>query len=187
MQQRVFDRFGMARTSMTWREDFRPNFSRGHGTNGEIILHRTWANAGAAGSMDTTVEDYSKFVVAVLSGEGLSESARAEMLGEQVEITARRQFPTQFPEDTEQNQAIGLSYGLGWGLFDSNFGPAFFKEGHDDGTNNYVLCLQESKRCMVVLSNSSNGEGIFLYLANALLGDTGLPWEWEGYIPYDRE
>lgn len=30
MQERVFERFGMQRTSMLWREDFRPNFARGH-------------------------------------------------------------------------------------------------------------------------------------------------------------
>ena len=63
----------------------------------------------------------------------------------------------------------------------------FFKEGHDDGTNNYALCLDEAQRCILILSNSSNGEGIFLYLADALIGETDLPWEWEGYVPYDRK
>lgn len=29
-------------------------------------------------------------------------------------------------------------------------------------------------------------ESIFLYLVDELLGKTGLPWEWEGYVPYDR-
>ena len=36
------------------------------------------------------------------------------------------------------------------------------------------------------MANSSNGEGIFKYLADALLGETCLPWFWEGFVPYDR-
>lgn len=111
----------------------------------------------------------------------------AEMLTEQVKITSKHQFPTQFPEDTDPHESIGLAYGLGWGLFESRFGRAFFKEGHDDGTNNYALCLQDAGKCILLMSNSANGERIFLYLANSLLGETGLPWEWERYVPYDHE
>jgi CubicO group peptidase (beta-lactamase class C family) len=187
MNERVFDHFGMKRTSMLWREDFQPNFARGYDESGENLGHNMRQSVQAAGSMDTTVADYSAFLVGVLQGEGLSETARDEMLSPQVPVTARHQFPTQFPVDTDANSEIQLSYGLGWGLFESTFGHAFFKEGHDDGTNNYALCLDDSKHCILILSNSSNGEGIFLYLVDELMGKTGLPWEWEGYVPYDRK
>lgn len=186
MQKRVFDRFGMTRTSMLWREDFRPDFARGYDETGENLGHNMRQSVRAAGSMDTTVADYSAFLAGVLRGEGLSESLRSEMLSTQIKITSRHQFPTQLPVDTDANEKIQLSYGLGWGLFDSSFGHAFFKEGHDDGTNNYALCLEETRHCILILSNSSNAESIFLYLVNALLGETGLPWEWEGYVPYDK-
>ena len=120
-------------------------------------------------------------------GEGLSAESRSQLLSPQVAVTTIHQFPTQFPVDTKANEDIQLSYGLGWGLFESTYGPAYFKEGHDDGTNNYALCLDQSKRCILILSNSSNGEGIFLYLVDALMGETGLPWVWEGYVPYDKK
>jgi CubicO group peptidase (beta-lactamase class C family) len=187
MNERVFGRFGMQRTSMLWREDFRPNFARGYDENGENLGHNMRQSVRAAGSMDTTVEDFAAFLAGVLRGEGLSEAARGEMLGPQVQVSARHQFPTQFPVDTDAYEHMKLSYGLGWGLFESAFGHAFFKEGHDDGTNNYALCLDETKHCILILSNSSNGESIFLYLADELMGKTGLPWEWEGYVPYDRK
>jgi CubicO group peptidase (beta-lactamase class C family) len=186
MQEKVFDRFDMQRTSMMWRDDFRPNFARGHDKEGRNLGHRMWQKVAAAGSMDTTLDDLAAFLAGVSKGEGLSEPARAEMLRPQVRITAKHQFPTQFPEDTDANDGIQLSYGLGWGLFESAFGPAYFKEGHDEGTNNYALCLDRSGHCILILSNSSNGESIFLYLVDELLGKTGLPWEWEGYVPYDR-
>ena len=187
MQERIFDRFGMQRTSMLWRGDFSPNFARGHDEEGNNLGHNARQSVRAAGSMDTTLEDYSAFLAGLMRGEGLTARSRTDMLTPQIAITARHQFPTQFPVDTNNNNEINLSYGLGWGLFQSRFGPAFFKEGHDDGTNNYALCLDEAGLCMLLLSNSSNGESIFLYLANELLGETGLPWEWEGYVPYDRD
>lgn len=186
MQERVFDRFGMQRTSMLWREDFRPNFARGYDEEGNNLGHNARQSVRAAGSMDTTLEDYAAFLAGLMRGEGLTASSRTDMLTPQIAITTIHQFPTQFPVDTDANEGIQLSYGLGWGLFESTFGRAFFKEGHDDGTNNYALCLDEAGLCMLLLSNSSNGESIFLYLANELLGETGLPWEWESYVPYDH-
>jgi hypothetical protein len=36
------------------------------------------------------------------------------------------------------------------------------------------------------MTNSSNGEGIFKPLADALLGNTGFPFDWDGYTPYDK-
>ncbi len=187
MQERVFDRFNMPRTSMLWRDDFRPNFARGYSESNENLGHNMRQSVRAAGSMDTTISDFASFLAGVLQGTGISKKARSEMLGPQVAVTARHQFPTQFPVDTDVNRDIALSYGLGWGVFESNFGRAWFKEGHDDGTNNYALCLDESGRCILILSNSSNGESMFLYLVNELIGETGLPWEWEGYRPYDLE
>ncbi len=187
MQARVFDRFGMDRTSMLWREDFRPNFARGYSESGENLGHNMRQSVRAAGSMDTTVADMAAFLSGLLQGQGLSADSRAEMLRPHVAITAKHQFPTQLPEDTDANQAIGLSYGLGWGLYETPFGRAYFKEGHDDGTNNYALCLDKAKRCLLLMANSSNGESIFLYLADALIGKTNLPWEWEGYVPYDQK
>lgn len=187
MQERVFEKFGMRRTSMLWRDDFRPNFSRGFDEEGNNLGHNARQSVRAAGSMDTTVDDFASFLAGVLRGDGLTQASRVEMLSAQVKITAEHQFPSQFPVDTNANQSIQLAYGLGWGIFASPFGPAFFKEGHDDGTNNYALCLDEAQRCILILSNSSNGEGIFLYLVDALIGKTNLPWEWEGYVPYDRK
>jgi len=185
VQKRVFDRFGMRRTSMIWRDNFDPNFARGYDEQNNDVGHRKWASFQAAGSMDTTASDFANFLAGLVNGVGLSSEAKTAMLGAQVPITAEHQFPTQYPVDTDANQDIRLSYGLGWGLFESPFGPAFFKEGHDDGSNNYALCIEPVKDCILILANSSNGESIFLYLVNRLLGKTGLPWEWEGYVPYD--
>ncbi len=186
MQSRVFDRFGMHRTAMTWRDDFAPDVALGHDEQGRPIGHDRRDEVDAAGSMDTTVADYARFLAGVLRGDGLGESARREMLSPQVAIHSTQQFPTTAKGTTSDNRGIELAYGLGWGLFTSPHGRAYFKEGHDDGWNNYAVTFEERRIALLLMANSSNGESIFKYLVDALLGETCMPWFWEGYVPYDR-
>lgn len=80
---------------------------------------------------------------------------------------------------------IELSYGLGWGLFDTPHGRAFFKEGHDDGWENYMVAFPEAGIGIAILTNSSNGESIFKALLAELIGDVWTPWQWNNYVPYD--
>jgi hypothetical protein len=76
----------------------------------------------------------------------------------------------------------GLAYGVGWGLLTrTSFGPAFFKEGHGDGAQNYMICFEQRQACMILPTNSDNGELAFRALLEKLWGDTVTPWEWEGY------
>ena len=62
MQRRVFDRFGMTRTSMMWREDFAGNLADGYGMDGTFGAHDQRSRPRAAGSMDTTIADFAKFL-----------------------------------------------------------------------------------------------------------------------------
>ena len=119
----------------------------------------------------------------MVRGEGLSKKAKAEMIRRQIEIDSERQFPTLLPGKTDRWKSIGLGYGLGWGVFETPLGHAFFKEGHDEGTANYALCIEPSRDCILLMSNSTRAEGIFVPLVNALLGEVNLPAEWEGFKP----
>lgn len=104
----------------------------------------------------------------------------------QIQITSKHQFPTLENQTTEENKKIRLSYGLGWGLYWTRYGKAFFKEGHDEGWRNYAVCFDERETAIVIMTNSSNGEGIFKALLETLLKNTFTPIEWEGYIPYNE-
>lgn len=186
MQRRVFDRFGMRDTSMVWRPSFAGRAATGYDADGKPHAHQGRSHARAAGSMDTTVHDYALFLAAVLRGDGLSPASARAMLSPQVAIVSPQEFPAQWPGETTVNRAVDLSYGLGWGLFRSPLGPAFFKEGHDDDTNNVALGFSATQRGVVLLANSGNGERMFFPAIEALFGTTCLPWFWMGYIPYDR-
>ncbi|MBS9726933.1 serine hydrolase domain-containing protein, partial [Stutzerimonas stutzeri] len=61
MQRQVFDRFGMTRTSMMWREDFAANLADGWTAEGATEPHDERSRVRAAGSMDTTIADMARF------------------------------------------------------------------------------------------------------------------------------
>jgi CubicO group peptidase (beta-lactamase class C family) len=50
MEERVFDRLEMHRTSMTWREAFRPNFADGYDEQGNDLGQEKRQSVQAAGS-----------------------------------------------------------------------------------------------------------------------------------------
>ena len=52
--------------------------------------------------MQTTIADFARFTQAVLNGKGLSKKSREEMLGPQIQITSKREFPTLDDETTDE-------------------------------------------------------------------------------------
>ncbi len=124
MQRRVFDRFGMTRTSMTWRADFAGNLADGYGIDGAFEAHDERSTPRAAGSMDTTIADFAKFLAGFSRGEGLSARSRAEMVKAQIAITTPSQFPTFLDATSSAMKAIKLSAGLGVITFEGPFGHA---------------------------------------------------------------
>jgi len=186
MQRRVFDRFGMTRTSMMWRPDFAENLADGYGIDGAFAAHDQRSRPRAAGSMDTTIADFAKFLAGFVRGEGLIAKSRAEMLEPYIAIATPSQFPTFTEANSADMRKIRLSAGIGMITFEGPFGRAFFKGGHNDTTGNQAICVEKSRRCVLFLSNDVRAERIYQRLTESTLGDPGMPWAWEGYVPYDR-
>jgi CubicO group peptidase (beta-lactamase class C family) len=184
MQKRVFQPLGMSRTSMVSEDRFENDYSNGYDEWGRSLGHQQRKAAQAAGSMQTTLRDFTRFIQAVTAGTRMRKSARELMLSQQIEISSEHQFPTLTTSTTNKNKGIRLSYGLGWGLYWSPYGKAFFKEGHDEGFRNYAVVFDKPKDGIVIMTNSSNGEGIFKELLETLLRNTFTPIDWEGFTPY---
>jgi len=186
MRTHVFEPFGMTRSSMLWQSRFRSDAANGYDEWGRSLGPKGPSKAEAAGSMRTTISDLARFMQAVLQGKHLSKQARETMLSPQVEIFSKHEFPSLASETTEENKSIRLSYGLAWGLYWTPYGQAFFKEGHDDGWRHYTVCFENRKTGILIMSNSSNGEGIYKELLETLLKNTFTPIEWEKFAPYDK-
>ncbi|HEX8261903.1 MAG TPA: serine hydrolase domain-containing protein [Allosphingosinicella sp.] len=184
MKRRVFDRFGMASTSMTWRPDFARNLADGWKKDGGVEPHDERSRVRAAGSMDTTIADFARFAAAFMRGEGLKRATRAEMIRGQLPIRSASQFPSLAPEAAPEKRWKGLAAGLGVVAFAGPQGRGFFKGGHNDSTGNMWVCLERGRRCVVLLANDVRAEAAFPRLVEAILGETGLPWRWEyGWLP----
>ncbi len=179
MQRRVFDRFGMTRTSMQWRPDFQANLADGFSVEGTPEPHDERSSVSAAGSMDTDIDDQARLWAGIVRGEGLSTAPRTEMMRAQVPIASRYQFPTILPDTNPANSTIGLSAGLGLVTFEGPRGKVWFKGGHNDWTGNMVVCIERQQRCLVMLSNDVRAERIYPELTEAIMGSTGMPWSWE--------
>ena len=184
MEEDLYRPLHMTRTSMVWEPRFESDFANGYDEYGRSLGPERRKNADAAGSMQTTLRNYAEFLSALLQGQVLTRGTRAEMLRAQINIHSTHQFPSLASETTTANDAIQLGYGLGWGLYASPYGQAFFKEGHDEGWRHLALCFTNGSG-ILIMTNSSNGEGIFKPLIDALLGPTAFPFDWEGYTPYN--
>lgn len=179
MQRRVFDRFGMPNTSMIWREDFAANLADGWTEDGAVEPHDERSRVRAAGSMDTTIADLATFAAAFIDGEGLSATSTAAMTAAQLPITTPSQFPTLQDELPPAQRRKDLAAGLGVVVFDGPQGAGFFKGGHNDSTGNTWVCVKQRKRCVVILGNDVRAERAFPRLVAFVLGETGVPWNWE--------
>lgn len=175
----IFSHLGMTRTSLTWREGQDPNVADGWNDQGQPQPHSKRSKVRAAGSMNTTISDMAKFAAALVRGDGLTPASRAEMTKPSLHITTRTQFPLFQPDLPASEQRKDLYAGLGVVVFDGPQGHGFYKGGHDGQTANTMVCMERSQRCLLVLSNDVRSEAGFADLAQFVLGDTGVPYDWE--------
>jgi len=184
MEEKIYGPLHLARTSMIWEPRFESDFANAYDEYGRSLGPERRTTAAAAGSMQTTLHDYATFLSALMQGRILNAQTLEEMLSSQISIHSAHQFPSLASETTTANDGIRLRYGLGWGLYSSPYGTAFFKEGHGEGWRHLALVFQNGSG-MLIMTNSSNGEGIFKPLLDSVLGMTQFPFDWESYTPYN--
>jgi CubicO group peptidase (beta-lactamase class C family) len=174
-----FNRLGMTRTSLVWKNGVDPNVADGWNDQGQPQPHEKRSKVRVAGSMNTTISDLSKFAAALITGDGLSPASRAEMTKPNLHITTAGLFPLFQPDLPLSEQRKDLASGLGVTVFDGPQGHGFFKGGHDGQTANTLICVETSQRCVLILSNDVRSEAGFIELVRFILGDIGEPYDWE--------
>ena len=185
MQEKIFIPLKMKRSSYTWQSSFEDDYCHGHQATGKLYEKDKDNDARSASTLETTLDDYTLFTEAVLNGTVLKKPMASEMFRPQIRLRSIQQFgPLQF-RDSTGNDAIQLSYGLGWVLLQSPYGTGAFKEGHGDGFQHYSILFPEVGTGIIIMSNSDNAESIFKELLEITIGDTYTPWYWENYIPYN--
>src|SRR5580693_3803741 len=108
-----FDRLGMTRTGLVWRDAFAGNLADGWNEQGQPQAHEKRSKVRVAGSMNTTISDLSKFTAALVRGDGLSAASRDEMTKPSLHITVAHQFPLFLSDLPVSEQRKDLYAGLG--------------------------------------------------------------------------
>ena len=141
MKKYVFDPLGMTRSSMIWREEFKKTTVAGHdpfnSTSGEFVKNRY---AGSQASLYTTAEDYARFIIALMKGEGLKEKTASEMLRSQINMKEENNF-----------------WGLGVGLEKTDKGLYFWQWGDYGLHKSFMIGSTELQNGLVYFSNSYYG------------------------------
>ncbi|MFI5222430.1 MAG: serine hydrolase domain-containing protein [Bacteroidia bacterium] len=154
----IFKPLQMNDTRFFWDKTIdETRFAKWH--KGDGSLYETDKNtiANAADDLLTTIQDYSKFMVHIMNGAGLSKELYSQMISNQVRIKSNKYF------------------GLGWWV-DENIGDgenALTHGGDDKGVHTIAFILPKSKQGLLIFTNCDNGTDIYIQTVLSYLGDLG--------------
>src|SRR6056297_66378 len=183
-KKRIFEPLEMSNTDFLWRDEFKNHFCYGHDKNQKKLPKDIELDdAAAAGSMETTIIDYTKYLLHIYELYKEDSAVAKLLFTPNISIKSKQQFGPLSKVITTENDAINLSYGLGWALIKTPYGEAALRGGHSEGFQHYFIIFPEKDTAMLVMSNSDNAEGIFENLFEKIIGDVFTPWKWKGYSP----
>ncbi|MEY3198631.1 MAG: peptidase family [Bacteroidota bacterium] len=155
----IFKPLKMKDTKFIWDEKMdSTRFAKWHNEKGELYVTQKNTTANAADNLLTTVEDYSKFLVHLLNGAGLSDELHKEMIADHVRINTYKHF------------------GLGWWVdenINENKDFALVHGGDDIGVHTIAFIVPKTKQALLIFTNCDNGTDAFEEILVKFLGKDG--------------
>lgn len=157
--EHVLAKLGMTDSSLVWRDEFAPRAVNGTAAFGRQ-RHIRFLEPVAAASLYTTAADYARFMSALLADDRL--------------ISLALSSPTMV------DPALGLQWGLGWGIEHAEGGPYIWQWGNNPGFRAFAMASISSKDGFVILTDSERGMPLAASVANSVLPATHnafrFPW-----------
>lgn len=155
----IFKPLKMNETRFVWDNKIdSTRFAKWHNEKGELYETFQRTTASAADDLLTTVEDYSRFLVHILNGAGLSEVLYKEMTACQVRINDYQYW------------------GLGWWIdenINENKDFALVHGGDDIGVHTIAFVVPKTKQALLIFTNSDHGTDAFAEILVKYLGENG--------------
>jgi CubicO group peptidase (beta-lactamase class C family) len=155
----LFEPLGMSSTYFYWNNKFEEkDFAFEHDEFGEALFKDKYTSANAAANLLTTVQDYGKFMAHIINGAGLSN-------------TLFQEFITPY-----SNKQAGIDWGLGCQLLfnlDEKGEYAVMHGGGDYGLKTIMIMFPESKKGLLIFSNSENDMVVWRKLIEEYFGKLG--------------
>ncbi|WP_037348986.1 serine hydrolase [Sediminibacter sp. Hel_I_10] len=180
----IFEPLGMQNSSYEWKDRFENDFAISYAKNGGIYNKDKDNEPRAASTLETTFEDYIRFLGAVLNKEIISKKSYRQMFSPQTEIKPLSQIIDDVHAQADTYKDIELGYGLGWGYLKTPNGVGYFKEGRGSGFHHYSIIFPEKGYGVLIMSNSENTASIYKELLEYTTSNSHMPWEWFREIPY---
>ena len=155
----IFKPLKMRDTRFIWDDKMdSTRFAKWHNEKGGLYETQKNKTANAADNLLTTVEDYSKFLVHILNGAGLSDKLYNEMITNQVKINEYKHW------------------GLGWWVdenINDNKDFALVHGGDDIGVHTITFIVPKTKQALLIFTNCDNGTDAFAEILVKFLGKDG--------------
>jgi CubicO group peptidase (beta-lactamase class C family) len=169
MKRMVFTPLHMTSSSYVWQDSYDTLKVFRHNTRGEATSQGKMSPGtfNAAASLHTTVQDYGRFLAAVLKGTGLKPQTRKLMLTPIAQVreagaeSVNHPMAKPFPE---------VFWGLGWGLQTTPDGVSLFHWGDNGDCKAYVVAFEKEKMGVVVFTNSTYGLSIVREIVSEAIG-----------------
>ncbi len=130
--------------------------ARGYDKDGKAYETVKRKTPNAADDLLTTVEDYGRFLVSVMHGEGLTQAVFDAMISGQVASSK------------------GKHFGLGFERYDLGQGDyALSHGGSDKGVQTIVFLFPKTKQGLLIFTNSDTGTRLYEPLLKHYLGEKG--------------
>lgn len=181
MKRTVFDPLGMTSSNYVWRNDYETLKTFLHNSRSEPTGQNRITQANAAASLQTTAQDFGRFVAAVLQGTGLKKETQRQMLTPQVKVsTAGTNTVSRAPEQLSP----AVAWGLGWGLQTTSDGVSFWHWGDNGNSKAYVVANAKQKLGAVIFANSATGLSIVREILDVAVGGAQPAFDWLKYESY---
>jgi CubicO group peptidase (beta-lactamase class C family) len=165
MKDAVLDPLDMQDSYFVWDEAMASVIVTPHGRWGQTADKYQWRphKPMAAGTLFTTIEDYARFLSAMLDNadqakptssftQKLSAKDLEKMLESQIEIDKP------------------LAWSLGWGLEKKGDDWFFWQWGDNPGIKHFAAGSRSRKLAVVVFTNGQNGKNVYQPIIEAVLG-----------------
>ncbi|TGE25049.1 class A beta-lactamase-related serine hydrolase [Hymenobacter aquaticus] len=148
-RQEVFKPLKMPHSSFVWQARFEQNAAYGHDKAGQPTDVKRFREPNGGFSLLTTAADYSRFLRALLTGQGL-KPATARLLTTAATPATRCTTPLT-PTDAS------ISWAWGPGLAATSHGPAQWHWGDNGDFRGFFMTFPQTQETLLLLTNSANG------------------------------
>jgi len=184
IKRTVFDPLDMRSSDLVWRNEYESLKTFTHDWVGGVSGRGKPDKPNAAASLQTTANDYAKFVVAMLNETGLKPATAQLMLTPQASVTLAGAFSL---NAADAKRSPTVSWGLGWGLETIPDGTAFWHWGDNGDTKAFVLAVPREKTALVMFANSANGLSIINELVGSVMGNDHPALAWLNLERYNSQ